>query len=167
MVPEIIFGDVLKQITQVHSRHIDLQERKVQLQALERQLDHRLAMEDRRIEMAEVQAALARDVIKSLIDKRVDATRSGFESILLIYAEQLRHYQLQHEKYVDAEIAATTPYQADKCKDARFEIDKQMRNIRKEARLLYREMNKTLIAIGGAASFHIQRDIQTTLMLEG
>ena len=150
MVPETIAVHIITQAAQIHSRHLDLEERRIQLRALEKNLDHRLEMEDRNIEMARIQAALARDLIHALIDRRIEAVQDGFKAVLNIYNEQSRSYEEEKKKYKDADDMATDPLLAANYQKRISQIDREQEKIRMDSHLLYMEMNTMIIIIGGS-----------------
>jgi hypothetical protein len=101
-------------------------------------------------EMFSMKSDLLRDLIKSLIDRRVDAVQHGFVQTLNMYAEQCRHYMTQQNRYADAEIKATAPLERANLRARLSEIDLHLTNIRGEAASLYREMTKVILLIGGS-----------------
>jgi hypothetical protein len=110
------------------------------------QLDH-----DR--QLFGMKADLVRDLIEAVVEKRVDAVRKGFTNTLGMYAEQCRHYLDQQDRYADAEIKATDPLERASLRARLCEIDLHLSDLRLDAAALYREMTRTILLIGGSASF--------------
>jgi len=81
-----------------------------------------------------------------------------------MYAEQARHYMQQHEKYVDADIKVTDPLEKANYQGRLSDIERQLSRIRKDARQLYREMNRMILCIGGTM-LPIQSGTQRALTL--
>ena len=125
------------------SNMAEVEKSRIGLRSLEVQLSH-----DR--EMYGMKTDFLRDLIHSLIDRRIDAVERGFNATMTMYAEQARHYMAQQEKYADADIKATTPRESANIKVRVSEIDLQLTNIRSDAAALYREMMKVIIIIGGS-----------------
>jgi hypothetical protein len=126
---------------------------RMKLRALEAELMHReetLAMQlSHERQIFSMKADLMRDLVKALIEQRVDAVRQGFVETLATYAEQCRHYMAQQERYADAEIKATEPLERANLRTRLSEIDLQLSAIRSDAAALYREMTKVILLIGG------------------
>jgi hypothetical protein len=120
----------------------EVEQGRTKLRALEVQLSH-----DR--EMYGMKTDFMRGLIRSLIDRRVDAVQKGFQDVLAMYAEQARHYMAQQEKYADAEIKASTPMEQAGIGKRISEINIQLENIRADAAMLYREMLRAILLIGG------------------
>ncbi len=120
----------------------EVEQGRTKLRALEVQLSH-----DR--EMYGMKTDFLRGLIRSLIDRRVDAVQKGFQEVLAMYAEQCRHYMAQQDKYADAEIKAAAPLERASIKTRLSEIDIQLTNIRTDAATLYREMLRAILLIGG------------------
>ena len=126
---------------------------RTRLRALETELSHR----ERTLEtqlyheetMLQLKAGLMRDLIKALIEQRVDAVCMGFKETLAMYAEQSRHYMAQQERYADAEIKAVEPLERANLRARLSEIDLHLSSIRSDATALYREMTKVILLIGG------------------
>ena len=120
----------------------EVEQGRTKLRALEVQLSH-----DR--EMYGMKADFLHGLIRSLIDRRVDAVQKGFHEVLAMYAEQCRHYMAQQDKYAVAEIKAAAPLERASIKTRLSEIDIQLTNIRTDAATLYREMLRAILLIGG------------------
>jgi len=120
----------------------EVEQSRIKLRTLEVQLAHNQ-------EMYVIKTDFLRDLIHSLVDRRVDAVERGFRETLALYAEQARHYREQQDKYADAEINATTPGNVASLRDRRTEIDLQLRAIQSDAAALYQEMTKAILIIGG------------------
>ena len=120
----------------------EVEQGRTKLRALAVQLSH-----DR--EMYGMKTDFLRDLIHSLIDRRVDAVQKGFQEVLAIYAEQCRHYMIQQDKYAQAEIKAAAPLERASIKTRLSEIDIQLTKIRTDAATLYREMLRAILLIGG------------------
>jgi hypothetical protein len=137
---------------------------KSKLRALELQLSHQEKALQAQLshdkDMFEMKAGLLRDLIKALIEQRVDAVRQGFKETLAMYAEQSRHYMAQQERYADAEIMATAPLQRASLRARLTETDIHLSGIRSDAKDLYREMTKVVILIGGAMPPMSSEDMQ-------
>jgi hypothetical protein len=156
MGPEILVH-ILASAAHIHGKNTDLEHRKVELSALKMQIDHDYDRMDH-------QAALARNLISSLIDRRIDAVQSGFREVLSMYKDQADHFMAQQSNLEDAKIMVTSPLQSANY-DARItDIDIQLSKIRSDARLLYDEMNRMLMLIGGSMP-NLGNDFQRTLML--
>lgn len=127
---------------------------KTQLRALELQLSHQERTLDKQLSHEEamfaMKADLTRDLIKALIDRRVDAVRHGFTETLAMYADQCRHYMAQQDRYADAEIKATDPLERANLRTRLSDIDLHLSSIRSDAEALYREMTKVILLIGGS-----------------
>ena len=126
---------------------------RTRLRALETELAHRERTMETQLyheeTMFELKAGLMRDLIKALVEKRVDAVCMGFKEALGMYAEQSRHYMAQQDRYADAEIKATDPGEFARLKTRLSDIDIHLNSIRSDALALYREMNKVILLIGG------------------
>jgi hypothetical protein len=121
----------------------EVEQGRTKLRALEVQLSHDS-------EMYGMKTDFLRSLVRSLVDRRVDAVQKGFQEVLAIYAEQCRHYMAQQDKYADAEIKATAPLERASIKSRLSEIDIQLTNIRADAAALYREMLRAILLIGGS-----------------
>jgi hypothetical protein len=121
----------------------EVEQSRIKLRALEVQLAHNQ-------EMYAIKADFMRDLVHSLIDRRVDAVERGFRETISLYAEQSRHYMAQQDKYADAEINATSPAKVASIKERRNEIDNALRAIRSDAAALYHEMTRAILIIGGS-----------------
>jgi len=126
---------------------------RTRLRALETELAHRERTMETQLyheeTMFELKAGLMRDLLKALVEKRVDAVCMGFKEALGMYAEQSRHYMAQQDRYADAEIKATDPAEFARLKTRLSDIDIHLTSIRSDALALYREMNKVILLIGG------------------
>jgi hypothetical protein len=131
----------------------EVEQGRTKLRALEVQLNHDS-------EMFGMQTDFLRGLVRSLIDRRVDAVQKGFQEVLAMYAEQSRHYMEQHAKYVDAEIAAKTPLQRADYSRAIRETNLQLANIRLDAKTIHRDMIRALLLIGGTMPVMPAKDKQ-------
>ena len=109
---------------------------------------HRL---ERECDLFELKAGLLRDLAAALIEKRLDAVKTGFTEVLGLYAEQARHYMAQQTKISDAELVTTDPLQSARFRKRMGEIDIELRSIRLAASQLYSEMNAVVMRLGGDA----------------
>jgi hypothetical protein len=142
---------------------------RTKLRALEQELAHR----ERTLEtqlyheetMFQLKAGLMRDLIKALIEQRVDAVTQGFKDTLGIYAEQSRHYMAQQERYADAEIKATEPLERANLRTRLSDIDLHLSSIRSDAMALYREMTKVILLIGGTMPSMSNQDQQALALV--
>jgi hypothetical protein len=125
------------------SNMAEVEKSRIGLRSLEVQLAH-----DR--EMYALKTDFLRDLIHSLIDRRIDAVERSFNLTMGMYAEQARHYMAQQDKYAEAEIKATAPRESANIRVRLSEIDLQLTQIRSDAAALYREMMKVIIIIGGS-----------------
>lgn len=140
MLPQLL-ATALHCSVQMHSGNIQMEQGRMQLRALELQLDHHNDMEDR-------QADLMRDLIHGLITERIEAIHTSFLNILATYAEQARGYMTQQERLVETGFKVIDPLERAHY-DARLsEIDKQLNRIRADAFCLYQEMNRALLLLG-------------------
>ena len=157
MIPEVLV-QVLYSASQIHRQQLTLEERKVQLKALEMQIDQR---NDR----MNAQVALTRDLIRALIDRRIDATQAGFNRVLDLYEAQNNHYMEQQSKLEDAVVRSVDPLERANL-DARInEIDLQLTRIAMGGHSLFHELNCMVLAIGGTALVPTT-DFQRTLAIE-
>jgi|SRR5579862_1236980 len=141
MTPDAL-AQIFFSLSQIHRQEVSLEERRVQLKALEMQIDYR---NDR----MNAQASLTRDLIRSLIDRRIDATESGFRAVLAQCETQNNNYVELQTKLIDAKIKSVDPLERANL-DASFnEIAIQLVNIQIQGRSLYHDMNCVLLAIGG------------------
>jgi hypothetical protein len=140
-------------LTSITGMETGVEHRRLKLRALEAQLAHRERTMETQLshdrEMFDLKADLVRDLIKALIDGRIDAVRKGFTEALAVFSEQCRHYMAQHERYAEAEIKATDPLERASIQSRMSDIDLQLSDIRSEAGNLYREMTKVILLIGG------------------
>ena len=157
-----ILMDMFLKGTQLETERIQsaerLEHRRLRLQALEAHLDHQA-------ELARINAQTTRDLLHSLIDRRIDAVAAGFLAILKLYAEQHQHYVTQHAKHVDANIKTKDDLEKKGYLDAIADSTNQLREIRRDARKLYRQMNRTILSIGGTMPF-LPGNVQQSLALE-
>lgn len=144
-------------VVRMHSKNAEIEKGRMQLRALEMQISHRY-------DMAEMQASLARDLIHALIERRIEAVQSGFTALLSSYAEQARHYMQQQDQFVMASFTVTTPTANAKYLARLSKTDEELSHIRADAFLLYQEMNRVLILIGGTMPT-LPPDDHNTLML--
>jgi hypothetical protein len=100
-------------------------------------------------EMFDLRANLVRDVLKALVESRVDAVKSGFETIMKEFGKQADRYLAQQDHFANAQITMNDPLEAARCHARLSEIDSQLSKIRTDCQKLFREMNRTLLAIGG------------------
>jgi hypothetical protein len=128
---------------------------KTKLNALEMQLAHdEKAIEEHHLhekEMFALKANLVRDLVKALIERRIDAVVQGFSQTRSMYAEQSRHFMAQQERFAEAKIKATGLQERADYHARLVEIDVQLESIRADAALLDREMAKALLLIGGGS----------------
>ena len=125
----------------MHGNHSSTEQQRLQLRALEMQLDHTA-------DLADMQLSLAREFIRAMVDRRIDVVQSSFVAILATYADQARHYMAQHEKYVDADIKSKDPHEKTAYGSRISEMDRKLPLIRRESYRLYQEMNTMLLLIG-------------------
>lgn len=152
----------LQTAASVANRKVDVEQGRVRLAALELQLQHREqtlgAVLSHERHVLSLKADLIRDMMRALIDKRIDAVQQGFLETLSIFAEQCRHYMAQQDKYIDAEIKATDPLERANIRSRLSDIDLHLTQIRADCAELYREMTKVLLLIGGNMPPIVQAD---------
>jgi len=145
--------DALRAAAHMAGTRAEVEHGRTRLRALETELAHRERTMETQLyheeTMFELKAGLMRDLIKALVEKRVDAVCMGFKETLGMYAEQSRHYMAQQDRYADAEIKATDPGEFARLKTRLSDIDIHLTSIRSDALALYREMNKVILLIGG------------------
>ena len=112
----------------------------------------------------DAKAGVLRDLIGALVEKRVDAVRSGFSEVLAIYAEQATHFMEQQARYGDAELKSTDPLERAELRKRLGEIDIELRRIRADARRIYTQMNQITLRLGGDA-LSLSPDYYSTLAL--
>ncbi|MDI7774683.1 hypothetical protein [Asticcacaulis sp. EMRT-3] len=112
----------------------------------------------------DTKAGIMRDLIGALVEKRIDAVKSGFDAVLSLYAEQARHFMEQQRSYADAELATTDPLMSARLRKRLGETDIELRSIRSSARQLYGQMNEIILRLGGEA-LTISPDFAMTLSL--
>ena len=157
MIPDALV-QVLYSATQIHRQQLTLEQRRVELKALEMQIDYRT-------DRMEAHASLQRDLIRSLIDRRIDATTAGFNSVLKLYETQNNNYVEQQAKLIDAKINAVDPLVRANL-DATFkDIAIELEKLQFSGRSLFQDMNLMLLAIGGTALVPTT-GFQQTLTLE-
>ncbi len=103
-------------------------------------------------QMFGMKAELVRDLVRAVVEKRVDAVRQGFTDTLGMYAEQCRHYMAQQDRYADAEIKTTDPLERANLRARLSETDLHLSSLRSDAAALYREMMKAILLIGGSSA---------------
>jgi hypothetical protein len=157
MTPNVL-ANVLFSACQIHRQQLTLEQQRVQLKALEMQIDYR---HDRMT----TNAALMRELIRSLIDRRIDATQSGFQAVLALYETQNNHYIEQQDKLRDAQDKSVDPLERANLHARINEIDIQLTRIQTQGRSLYHDMNCMLLAIGGT-SLAPATNFQQTLAIE-
>jgi hypothetical protein len=133
----------LQSSAQMYGHNARMQEGRMQLRALELQLDHR-------VEMAHIEAGLTREFIHALINCRLDAIQSAFAAILPIYAERVTRYMDQQDTCTDAVRQATDSSARAECRARLTEIDTQLNAASEDLRLIYSEMHRMILLIGGA-----------------
>lgn len=153
-LPIQMLMSALRTAADVAHRRVDLESGRIQLEAVklnlqhnERTLDATLAHQQH---VLSVRAEMARDLVRALIDKRVDAVRQGFVDVLSLLAEQCRHYMAQQDRYFDTEIKASDPLERAQIRARLADIDLRLAQIRADAADLYREMARSLLVIGGS-----------------
>ena len=99
----------------------------------------------------ETKAEILRDLVGALIEKRLDAVKSGFTEVLSLYAEQARHYMAQQSKISDAELTTSDALQSARFRKRMGEIDIELRSIRIAAAQIYSQMNEVIMRLGGDA----------------
>jgi hypothetical protein len=143
----------LRTAAAVANRKVDVEQGRIRLEALELQLQHREqalgAVLSHEKHVLSLKVDLMRDLMRALLDKRIDAVQQGFCETLSMFAEQCRHYMSQQDKYIDAEIKATDPLERANLRARLSEIDLQLSRIRVDGADLYREMTKVLLLLGG------------------
>jgi F0F1-type ATP synthase delta subunit len=143
----------LKAAASVANRKVDVEHGRLRLQELELQLEHRERTLDAVLSHEKhalsLKTDLMRELLKALVEQRVDAVRQGFLDTLAQYADQCRHYMAQQERYADAEIKSTDPLERANLRARLSEIDLQLTSIRADCSALYREMTKVILLIGG------------------
>ncbi len=112
----------------------------------------------------EAKAGVLKGLIGALVEKRVDAVRSGFSEVLGLYVEQARHFMEQQSRYGDAELMATDPLQRADLRKRISEIDIELRRIRADARRIYTQMTQVVLRLGGEA-LRLSPEYSTTLAL--
>lgn len=132
----------------------DTENQKLKLMEMQVEFDHREQMFDSVLtherEIFVAKANLMRDIIQSMIDRRVDAVCKGFHDTLTLYADQCRHYMGQQDRYADMAIKSASPLERANIKAQQSEINIQLSDIRSEAAALYRHMTKIVLLIGGS-----------------
>lgn len=153
MHPQVMMS-AMEAAAQIFGGITNMENQKMQLIELKLQLDHREHMVDSLLEhereIFEAKANLMRDIIQSMIDRRVDAVCKGFHDTLTLYADQCRHFMGQQDRYADMVIKATSPLERANIKAQQSEINIQLSDIRSEAAALYRHMTKIILLIGGS-----------------
>lgn len=99
----------------------------------------------------DAKAGVLKELIGALVEKRVDAVKTGFSEVLGIYAEQARHFMEQQARYGDAELRSTDPLERADLRKRLGEIDIELRRIRGDARRLYIRMTQITLHLGGEA----------------
>lgn len=97
------------------------------------------------------QIGFARELVRALIDRRVDVVQKTCDSILAVYAEQARSYVQQQARVEERHLDTADPLVRASCRARLVEIDTQLGKIRTDCRLLFREMVQALEAVGGRA----------------
>jgi hypothetical protein len=166
----------LKHATVLVGSRANVDRDRVKLQALEARLRYdahaaSVGAELARDRMAheatvrQIDADLARDALKAIVERRVEAVQSGFAAILGTYADQARHYMDQQARFAEAHIMATDPIQRASYHARLSEIDTQLTRIRADALLLFRDMTKVVILLGGSM-VGLSQDRRALLCLE-
>jgi hypothetical protein len=156
MVPEILLH-VASHAVQIHNRNADLEHRRIEFQALEKQLEQQYSRD-------ELQASMAKELLRSLVDGRIAVVQAGFIQALTVIKDQAEHYMRQQDKVQDAKDAATDLLVISNL-DARLcQIDVELRDIRGQAVALYLELNRTVLLIGGTMP-PLGHDFKRVLML--
>ena len=101
--------------------------------------------------MFETKAGVMRDLVGALVEKRVDAVRSGFSEVMAMYVEQAHGFLDEKRKLIDAELTATDALQSARLRKRMGEIDIALREIRADAARLYAQMNEVILQLGGGA----------------
>jgi len=157
MTPNVL-ANVLFSACQIHRQQLTLEQQRVQLKALEMQLDYRRDRLDANV-------SLTRDLIRALIDRRIQATESGFYAVLALYEVQNNKYTEQLGELSDAMVREKDPLDRANL-DARLnKIDVELRQIQVSGRELLQNMNCMLLAIGGTALVPTT-DFQRTIAIE-
>lgn len=143
----------LRAATHIKGNAAQVEHGRIKLRALETQLDHNHRTLETVVEHEEkmfaLKADLVRDFIRALIEQRIDVVYKGFVKTLDLYAEQCRHYLSQQNSCFEASQTVTDTIQNAKLERRTRDIDIKLSNIRLEAAALDREMNKTILLIGG------------------
>ena len=112
----------------------------------------------------EAKADVLKELIGAVVEKRVDAVRSGFSEVLGLYAEQARHFMDQQARYGDAELKSADPLERADIHKRLGEIDIELRRIRADARSIYSQMTSIIHQLDGGA-LALSPDYSATLSL--
>ena len=103
------------------------------------------------VAMFETKADIMRDLLGALVERRVEAVKSGFSEVLALYADQARGYLEEKRKITEAEIATTDAMQSARWRKRLGEVDIELREIRADAARLYNQMTEIVLKLGGDA----------------
>lgn len=116
-------------------------------------------------QLAELRYAAFGHLVDAVINRRVDALKEGFMTILQGFADQARAYMDQQAKFADAELLATDPLQQTRMRSRLDDIDRQLASIRIDAQLVYHRMSEVILAIDARALNGFADELQGPLAL--
>ncbi len=135
-------SDALRAMVHMKGSAAKAERAQTELRALEARLSHER-------DIFGLRTDLMRDLIRALIEQRVDAISNGFLATLAMYAEESRDYLGEKNRHTDAIIKATNPSEVAHLRSRLREIDLQLTSIRSDGEALHREMTRAILLIGG------------------
>ena len=101
--------------------------------------------------MFDAKAGVLKELIGALVERRVEAVRTGFIEVLGIYVEQAQHFMGEQKELRQAALATDDLIRRSEIQTRISEIDIELRTIRSGARRLYNQMTEVVMRLGGDA----------------